>query len=246
MRSAQAEAPQPLLLLGVVRGPVAEGSRVVDALGAFRPDLLAIGLSPEEVRALQLHFSDPYSEPWVPLASAELAYARGLARFGPVRVPSPAFLATLGWAGEHGVEVQGIEPPDDTYSELFLEHVGYFDLLRRTLADRKLQNAPPEAEDPEAFAVRWDARTHPGRGSRRLLEARGRMTREALLKLCKSGGSSGDSASLKNRVALVVDVERFDPLLHELREARWSALQEPPRLSAPPSNAKGRTPSSSA
>lgn len=199
------------------------------ALESFGPGRVALGLSPEEVQALRDHFSDPYVEPWVPLAASEVAYARGLTRYGRARVPSPAFLSSLRWGSEHGVPVEGIELPDDDYSAQFVEHIGYVDLLRRTLAERSLTDNLPEADDAEAFALAWDSRSQPGRGSRRLGEARASHAASRLEELCTSpvpprtGPERG--ASLKSRFAVVVDVERFSPLLKALSSSRWKDLR---------------------
>ncbi|MDE1819636.1 MAG: hypothetical protein KGJ23_13285 [Euryarchaeota archaeon] len=206
------------------------------ALEEFAPTQVAIGLAPEELHALQQHFSDPYVEPWVPLASSELAYARGIARFGAVRVPSPAFLGAIRWAAVHGVALHGVEPPDETYSELFVEHVGYFELLRRTLSERSLQRNPPLAEDSETFALAWEARSGTGAGSRRLGAARVGHARSRLREVHQAPplaapGTGG--ASLMNRVALLVDVERFPGLLKELAQEPGSDLREAPRASEP-------------
>ena len=227
MKVAQARAPYPLLLLGAVRGSEAEGDKVLGALDAYAPGEVDLGLSPEEVRALGEHFLTGGSEPWVPLAASEAGYARGLARFGPVRVPSPAFVTTLRWAHDHGVEPRGVEPSDEHYGELFYQHLGFFDLVLRTRAERSLARAPPEHDTPEGYAEAWEARAQTGRGSRRLVEARARHVVERLRDLHRSPtGSGGASASLKNRRALVVDVERFAPLREELRRAGWKDLRD--------------------
>lgn len=219
MRTARGATPAPLLLVGAVRGLEAEVPRVLRALSEFGPERVALGLSPEEVKALREHFTDPRVEPWVPLSTTEVAYAQGLCLFGSVRVPSPAFVAAIRWAEEAGVPLEGVEPPDDEYSQLFLEHVGYLDLVRRTLAERKLVKVPPESRTATSFALEWEERSQAGKGSRDLGKARSRHLAERLRELHSSSGEP-----LKSRVALLVDVERFDPALHRLREAAWKDL----------------------
>lgn len=228
MRTARGTRPAPLLLVGTVRGLESEGPRVEGELTAFRPETVALGLSPEEVNALQEHFADAEVEPWVPLSGSEVAYARGLALFGPVRVPSPAFLTALRWARASGARLEGVEPGDDRYSELFLEHVGYFDLLKRTLAEKSLLRNPPAAEDPESFALDWEVRTQAGKGSKALGQARAHHVAERLRELHSPSGGS-----LKRSVALLVDVERFEDVLQELQGKGWKDLRASPRASDP-------------
>lgn len=230
MKAAEGSNPYPILLLGAVRGSLAEAPKVVAELERFAPDRLALGLSPEEVLALQEHFEDPYREPWVPLASSELAYARGIARFGPARVPSPSFLESLRWAHVRGLPVDGIEPGDEAYGSLFVDHVGFFDLVRRTRAERSLGKRPPEAENAEAFALAWEARAQVGGGSHALLKVRAEHVAKGLRHLCTTPVTSGvarpSGASLKNRVALVVDVERFPLLLETTSQQLGEDLRE--------------------
>jgi hypothetical protein len=229
VRVARGNRPAPLLLLGTVRGLESETAQVEEELGSFAPEIVALGLSPEEVRALQDHFSDPGTEPWVPLSPSEVAYAQGLCYFGNVRVPSPAFVAAMRWAARAQARVEGVEPGDDRYSELFLEHVGYFDLLRRTLAERSLVRSPPTATDPETFATDWETRSQAGRGSAALGAARAQHLGERLRDLHRPSG-----ASLKSRVALLVDVERFPAVLSELRDGAWKDLKALPREAPTP------------
>lgn len=227
MRSARADRPAPLLLLGAVRGLESEGASVESSLSAFRPDQILLGLSPEEVDALTEHFLAEGSEPWVPLAQAESAYARGLSTFGPVRLPSPSFVAAIRFAHAQELPLSGVEPSDDSYSALFVEHLGYLDLLRRTLGERSLVNAPPDADSPEAFAEAWEERSQKGAGSKRLAAARTRHVSEELRRIRGAPrNATSPSASLKNRSALVVDVERFRPIRHELVDAGWEPLLE--------------------
>ncbi len=240
MKAAEGSNPYPILLLGAVRGSLAEATKVVADLERFAPDRLALGLSPEEVQALQEHFADPYQEPWVPLASIELAYARGIARFGPARVPSPSFLASLRWARARGLPVDGIEPGDEAYGSLFVDHVGFFDLVRRTRAERSLGKRPPEEENAEAFALAWETRAQVGGGSHALLKVRAEHVAKGLRHLCTSrmpsGGARPSSASLKNRVALVADVERFRLLLETTAQQLGEDLRERGRSGGGPTS----------
>lgn len=228
MRVSRADRPLPVLLLGAVRGLAREAAVAVQQLDDYAPGVVALGLSPEEVRALQQHFLDPRVEPWVPLSSTELAQARGLARFGRVRIPSPATLVAIRWAAEREVPLEGVEPSDDRYSELFLQHIGTFDLLLRTRAERSVSRSPPEADTAEEFALAWEARMQAGKGSRALLQARAEHLAERLRELHSSpGGNGGRPASLKRKVALLLDVERFAPTLEGLEGAGWTSWSKP-------------------
>jgi hypothetical protein len=193
--------PPPCLVVGAVRGLVSEGPRVTEALRTFAPARVALGVSPEEAAGLKEHFGSPREEPWVPLSSSELAYARSLARLEEVRVPSPSFVAALRYAAEQGILAEGVEPSEETYADLFFQHVRYTELLRRTLAERSLLKSPPGAASGGELADLWEARMRRGKGSQRLAKARTEHLRAEVTR-----SPPGE------RVAVVVDSEHFEEI----------------------------------
>ncbi len=140
------------------------------------------------------------AEPVVPLTTAERSEVRGLVRFGEVSVPNPSFLEVLRWASAGGVPAEGLDPGEDETATLFAEHIGYLELVRRTVRERNVSRNPPAPNSPDEFALRWDHHVARGRGSRRFAGARD-------LYLV---GSARRLAAIHSRVAVVVDRERFD------------------------------------
>lgn len=197
----------PLLLVGVVRGLAAEVEPLLTEVRAFAPRAIGLGISEEELAGLDEHFVGRAFEPLVPLSGSELSEARGLSRFGEVRVPSPSALALLEWARSGPLPVQALDPSDDRYAEMFTDHISYFELVRRTLRERKLTKAAPAARTAEEFATRWHASLSGGRGSRSFDRARAHALAASAERLARTHG----------RVAVVVDRERYDTVLEALR-----------------------------
>jgi hypothetical protein len=176
------------------------------ALEEFRPDAIGLGMSVEDTRSLTEHFVNTPSEPLVPLLDSESVEIRELSRYGEVGVPHPAFLAVLEWARWGGIEVEPVDPTEERYAEMFGDAIGYWELVRRTLRERRLLRAPPAAEGADAFVLAWDERLNHGAGSRRLQEGREGIVARALLTL----------SSRRSRVAAVIDRERVPRLLAAL------------------------------
>ncbi len=189
-----------VLLLGPVRGVAEEATRLAAALEAFGPAAIGIGLSEEERQGLLDYFVLSEAEPVVPLTNAEVSEVRGLVRFGEVRVPNPSFVETLRWGGERGVPVEALDPTDDAAASLFTEHIGYFELVRRTVRERQLSRSPPSPSTADEFALAWDREVSGGRGSRDFARAR-----DAYLVRAVSG-----LRATRSPVAVVVDRERFE------------------------------------
>jgi hypothetical protein len=198
-----------VLVLGLVRGLVGEGPKAVARAEAFRPDAIALGLTPEETTSLREHFVGARTEPLVPLAPTELHEARSLVRYGEVAVPNPGFLALLDWATARNLPAEGVDADEDVQAELFVANIGFVELVRRTLGERRVGRKPPDVMDADAFALAWDRTAHPGRGSRRYARATGRALVSQLDVMRKE----------HPRVLLAVDRERAERLLPLLSDS---------------------------
>ena len=190
------------LLIAPVRGLAVEVPLLLSELEAFGPDLIGLGLSPDELAALREYFVKAEAEPIVSLTSTEASEVRGLLRFGEVRVPNPSFVDLLRWAEAREIAVEALDPSDDRSATLFTEHIGYLELVRRTVSERRIARSPPAPSTPDEFALAWDGQIAPGEGSRRFAAARDRYLARALER----------AAVGHERVAIVVDRERFDPV----------------------------------
>lgn len=199
MIDARITSGASFLVVGAVRGLASEADRLTGKLDGFRPGALALALSPDELRGIQEYFDGTPTEPLVPLTGNELAEIRGLARYGEVRVPNPSWTAALAWGRAHRTPVEGVDPSDESYAMMFTHHIGYTELVRRTLRERSLTRRPPAPATADDFAIEWARRLAPGAGSARLAHRRD----EAVV------AGARNLALRTDRVALVVDRERF-------------------------------------
>lgn len=188
------------LLLAPVRGLTSEAHELVVALDAFAPGAVGIGTSAEELRGLADYFVVSEAEPVVPLTPTEFSEIRGLTRFGEVRVPNPAFVEAIRWSLERRLPVVPLDPNDERSASLFAEHIGYVELVRRTVRERRVGRTPPTPSSADEFALAWDRSIARGRGSLRLAAARdAHLVAEA-----------GRLLHGNPRVAVVIDRERFE------------------------------------
>jgi hypothetical protein len=194
-----------VLLVGSVRGLESESPRVLRALESFAPEAVGVGLSSEELRGLRDYFVTSEAEPVVPLTTNETGEVRGLVRFGVVRVPNPTFVDLLGWADERALPVEPLDPSEDESADLFAEHIGYVELVRRTVRERSVGRRPPTPSSADEFALAWDGEVAGGRGSRAFARSRD----DHLVRGAQRLGTG------RSRIAIVVDRERF-PTVREL------------------------------
>jgi hypothetical protein len=197
-----------LLLVAPVRGLTSEVPRLLAELEALAPVGLGLGLSSEEMRSLHDYFVASEAEPIVPLTSNETSEVRGLVRFGEVRVPNPSYVEVLRWAWARGIPAEPLDPDEDRTAALFAEHIGYFELVRRTVRERRVARAPPAPSSADEFALQWDREIASGRGSREFAEARDRHLVERLPSLLAE----------RTPLAVVVERERFESVRALLTE----------------------------
>jgi hypothetical protein len=197
---ARLPGPGDLLLVAPVRGLASEASATVRALEQHRPEAVGLGISPDEMRGLLEYFVTSAAEPVVPLTANERSEVRGLVRFGEVRVPNPSFVAALHWTAAVGMPTEALDPTDDRTASLFAENIGYIELVRRTVRERRVARAPPTPATPDEFALAWDQEVAGGRGSRNFARGRDRHLVRAARSL----------ANEHSRIAVVIDRERFD------------------------------------
>jgi hypothetical protein len=210
--SARLEPGGTVLLVAPVRGLVREAAEALSAIAEFAPTAIGVGASAEEVQGLFEFFVRSEGDPVVPLTPNETSEVRGLVRFGEATVPNPAVVETLRFAEGHALPVEGLDPSDETSASLFTEHIGYFELVRRTVAERRVARSPPAPSSADEFALAWERQVASGKGSQELALARDAHFAAGARRLAGRGG----------RVALLVDRERFDRV-HALLAAPPSA-----------------------
>jgi len=198
-----------ILLLAPVRGLTSEVARVVSELESFAPARVGLGLSVGELQSLHDYFVESEAEPVVPLTSNETSEVRGLVRFGEVRVPNPSFVEVLRWAAARGLTTVALDPDDDRTAALFAEHIGYLELVRRTVRERRVSRSPPTPSSPDEFALQWDREVASGRGSRNYATARDLYLARQVPPLTADG----------QPLAVLVDRERFESVRRLLAEA---------------------------
>jgi hypothetical protein len=198
--SERVRSANDVLLVAPVRGLSAEVAPMLRTLEGYDPEVVGVGLSADEMRGLNEYFVLSAAEPVVPLTSTETSEVRGLSRFGEVRVPNPSFVQLLSWARGRSVPVEPLDPSEDRTADLFAEHIGYVELVRRTVKERGLSRRPPTPATADEFALAWDREAAGGRGSRAFAQSRDRY----LVRGARRLGAG------RSRVAIVVDRERFD------------------------------------
>ena len=135
------------MIAGSIYGLCSEAAEVKEALRSFRPDIIAIGISDEDLEVLREKSAvDVYD-----------SYFSQLSKFGEVSIPSPDLMECIDYSDRNGVGIRAIDVSDDEFSDLLYNNVSSLELLRRS--GRRIRVRSRGAED---FSREWDRKKNKG------------------------------------------------------------------------------------
>ena len=198
-----------LHLLGTIPGFVPEGDRIQAAFSAARPDLVALGVPPEDIPSLEALRTTGHTakEELVEPDAASERLLQLLARFGPTRIPSPDLEAAYGLARDAQVPVEGIDLDDASHSAEYVKRVKVRHLWRAPKREAKLLVKEFEAADPYELVTQWDAEAHASRPLREMEALREEWMARRLREVCAG----------KSRVLAVVPSARWQGIVTRLQ-----------------------------
>ena len=190
--------------LAVVRGPLADGERVREAVEERRPKAIALSIGVEQLKALQAWdgtLGEAESE-------EEAVYMEGMRRFTEIRKPPPCFVAALEAASAVKSRCIAVDLDDRAYSRAFTEQVSTWDLMRQnSFVQNKLASQKYTAETSQSFALELDAILTKRKGYKALEEARATHMAEGIAAAGRKYGT----------VLAVIEIERAASALEGLR-----------------------------
>lgn len=172
------------MLVGSVYGLSSEGEAVKRALSSFKPEVIALGISGEDLEALRENSAiDVYD-----------AYFSHLSKFGEVSIPSPDLLECIRYAEAKGAELKAIDINDNEFSGLLYDNVSSLELLTRSR--RRVRVRSRSAED---FSREWD-------------KGKNRGGFERINRICEERMAEKIRELARNhrRIFVLLDLPRFD------------------------------------
>lgn len=161
-----------VLLLGTVAGFVPDGERVRQAYEAFRPRVVALGVPPEDVAALDaLAATDPKPE-LPPLDDTSERLLGLLAPFGGTRIPSPDLETAHAAARSDGVPLEAIDLDDAAHANTYTSSVKFQHVIQSNAIKSSLLKRGVAGADAYEVALNWDNAWNRPKGMRRVEEAR--------------------------------------------------------------------------
>ncbi len=191
-------------IYGTIRGLVSEKVDMESIFQEKSIDFLMLGISKEELEGLEKYIQKPFD---VDLSDYEVIYGLKLKEYGDVKMPVPSFTSALRIALENNIPVEAIDMDEKEYSDLFVEEITTFQLLRHSLRKSKLFDKNFHAKDAEEFSIMWDMELNKIKGFKNIEEKREKYMAKKIL----------DNNMGKN-VLVVVDYPRLEGIIEEIKK----------------------------
>lgn len=191
-----------LAVLPVVRGLPSDGDQVAETLHTWRPDVVALTVSPEELEILG-RFSGGNLEPDT---TEDEVYVAGLSAWEEPVMPPPCFIRAVREAGERDLRLAAIDMDEETYADAYTTYVSAIELLLQGRMESRLLKKRFDVATPQEFAIAWDAEINRTAGFARLQKEREKFIAAQLR----------DLAASAHRILAVIEVERVKGVLAAL------------------------------
>ena len=165
-------------LIGVVKGLVSEGEQVERLILKRRPDVVALGISPEELDGLRKCTKEDIEDHQ--LTRYEENYTAGLARFGEVAFPPPSFVKAVSTADREGIRTVALDMVEEEYTDLYCKEVSALTVVLHTARIPVIDRRAPHGKTPEDYARWWDSKVNDMKGFKKLTRAREKVMADNL------------------------------------------------------------------
>ena len=191
-------------VLGVVKGLVAESKKVEEAFSTLNPEAVGLSVSKEELAALKI--KEDYSK--YEMSTLEEVYSIYVESFGPVALPTPAYVKAMDLCEEKTIPILPLDMNDEEFTEAYCQRIGAMEIARESFFTRSIARKKFDISSPEAFALDWDRRINKARGFRELEIDRERCMANSLLNLTRK----------HSRILAIVEFERSEGVREQLKE----------------------------
>jgi hypothetical protein len=141
-------------LTWTIKGLISEKDKVTKEFEAFKPDLVAMPISPEEMKGLRACVNGKVKT--VALSNIEDAFAKRIGAWGKVTVPSPFLAQAWILAKKNKVPLKAVDLGEDEFTDFYLKAVSTPDLLIHSMKCRNLEKRRFNAQNPKDFCIEWD------------------------------------------------------------------------------------------
>jgi len=142
-------------ILSTVKGLVLESDIVESEIESFDPDLVALGIGPEEVNGTREWDGEPYDmSGWDEIYGLSL---RKIVGDKGVKLPPPSFSTAIKVSDSKKIDVIGIDMDEESFTEAYTKNISTWQLFKRGRLEKSMSKAGIEGKTPEEIALNMES-----------------------------------------------------------------------------------------
>ena len=142
-------------ILSTVKGLVSESDIVESEIESFDPDLVALGIGPEEVNGTREWDGEPYDmSGWDEIYGLSL---RKIVGDKGVKLPPPSFSTAIKVSDSKKIDVVGIDMDEESFTEAYTKNISTWQLFKRGRLEKSMSKAGIEGKTPEEIALNMES-----------------------------------------------------------------------------------------
>ena len=192
-------------ILSTVKGLVSESDIVESEIESFDPDLVALGIGPEEVNGTREWDGEPYDmSGWDEIYGLSL---RKIVGDKGVKLPPPSFSTAIKVSDSKTIDVIGIDMDEESFTEAYTKNISTWQLFKRGRLEKSMSKAGIEGKTPEEIALNMESSIRELSGFAKLEEQRLKAMASNLRVQCEN----------QKKILAIIEISNVHELLDELK-----------------------------
>ena len=192
-------------ILSTVKGLVSESDIVESEIESFDPDLVALGIGPEEVNGTREWDGEPYDmSGWDEIYGLSL---RKIVGDKGVKLPPPSFSTAIKVSDSKKIDVIGIDMDEESFTEAYTKNISTWQLFKRGRLEKSMSQAGIEGKTPEEIALNMESSIRELSGFAKLEEQRLKAMASNLRVHCEN----------QKKILAIIEISNVHELLDELK-----------------------------
>ena len=193
-------------ILSTVKGLVSESQIVENEIEAFNPDLVALGMGPEEVNGTREWDGEPYDmSGWDEIYGLSL---RKIVGDKGVKLPPPSFSTAIKVSDSKETDVIGIDMDEISFTEAYTKNISTWQLFKRGRLEKSMTKSGIEGQTPEEIALNMESSIRELSGFSKLESERVKVMASNLLIQTDS----------RDKILAIIEISNVSDLLKELKQ----------------------------
>ena len=193
-------------ILSTVKGLVLESDIVESEIESFDPDLVALGIGPEEVNGTREWDGEPYDmSGWDEIYGLSL---RKIVGDKGVKLPPPSFSTAIKVSDSKKIDVIGIDMDEESFTEAYTKNISTWQLFKRGRLEKSMSKAGIEGKTPEDIALNMESSIRELSGFAKLESERVKTMADNLRM----------QITERDKILSIVEISNVSDLIEELKQ----------------------------